>query len=244
MDKDEFEIIEAGYGDLSEQEAEPDSLLRRITRILVAVVLVAGLLYVFGIRQLFFYGRTPAGIRQEELAGAVDAKTLVVPLDVFIVSGDGDSGTERDSQDAMRMIENASRIWNQAGIMVEAMRVEELNVSEEKISVFYSNPWEFISELPGLDPGLITVVLVRHLRGINGLAFGGVRSVAVADHTTSYDFRVLAHEIGHILGLDHTRGNTRLMRSGATGTELSTEEIMLARETAGQFVKGRRGFNH
>ena len=60
--------------------------------------------------------------------------------------------------------------------------------------------------------------------------------MAVADYTTVHDFRTLAHEIGHILSLDHVRAdNQRLMNSGANGTILSIDEITRARSRAETF---------
>ena len=71
------------------------------------------------------------------------------------------------------------------------------------------------------------------------MAFGGLRSVAIADYTTVYDFRALAHEIGHLLGLSHVPVDRNLlMYQGANGSELSLEEIMRAREIAPRFRIG------
>ena len=64
-----------------------------------------------------------------------------------------------------------------------------------------------VSDIVGFDEATINVFLVGNLGGINGIAFGGLNSVAVADYTTVYDFRALAHEIGHILGLHHLLGS-------------------------------------
>ena len=70
-----------------------------------------------------------------------------------------------------------------------------------------------------------------------GIAFGGLYSVAVADYTTVYDFRALAHEVGHVLGLHHVSGSRgQLMYRGANGFKLSLEEIERARLKAQEFV--------
>lgn len=52
-----------------------------------------------------------------------------------------------------------------------------------------------------------------------------------ADLTTVPDFRVLAHEIGHVLNLKHTdQSRARLMYQGANGFDLALDEIKTARE--------------
>ena len=72
--------------------------------------------------------------------------------------------------------------------------------------------------------------------GANGIAFPGIGVMAVADYTTEYDFRVFAHEVGHLLGLGHVQdSNSRLMYSGANGSKLTESEVLEARETAANF---------
>ena len=92
--------------------------------------------------------------------------------------------------------------------------------------------------IDAFSPATINVFLVGNLGGINGISFGGLSSVAVADYTTVYDFRALAHEVGHTLGLSHVpevRG--RLMYQGANGSLLSSKEIQRARIGAQTFNK-------
>jgi hypothetical protein len=88
-----------------------------------------------------------------------------------------------------------------------------------------------LSELPQESKEGVIVFLVHSLDGINGIAFVGGRTVAVAEFTTVYDFRVLAHEVGHILGLSHVREGGRLMSTDAGGAELTVEEAEKARQT-------------
>ena len=238
----EEELIEHidDSGQEPEWEPPPDSRLWKTTKVLVGLMLIAGLMYVSGIYQFFFYSKTPAGVNQVELASIVDATTLTVPLNVFIISPDNASEPARDEADVRLMADKAERIWNQASIDLSITGVKSLALPKEKIDVFYSNPNEFIYSLPDFDAELVTVVLVRHLYGVNGLAFGGARTIAVADTTASYDFRVFAHEVGHVLGLDHVLNKSGLMYSGSNGTTLTMEEVLSARGVAESLAGSRK----
>jgi len=115
-------------------------------------------------------------------------------------------------------------------------RIITLPVSEGQWQVFIENPRAFIAMVEAYDATTINVFLMGGLGGANGLSFGGINSVAVADYTSVYDFRALAHEIGHTLGLGHVEGNRdKLMFRGANGVVLSPEEIMRSRATAAHF---------
>ena len=66
----------------------------------------------------------------------------------------------------------------------------------------------------------------------NGLAIAPSLAL-VADITTVNDFRATAHEIGHLLGLNHTAPDRgRLLYRGANGTKLNEQEVLISRQRA------------
>jgi Matrixin len=52
--------------------------------------------------------------------------------------------------------------------------------------------------------------------------------------------RVTAHELGHVLGLQHRQDRTNLLASGTTGTTLNTREVETARAAAVRKYKAMR----
>lgn len=196
----------------------------------VAILVGIGMVWLFGGRQAFFFRETPPReVPPQETA--LDAKMLTVPLEVFVLRGESSYASARDEENIRQLVENASALWAQGAVRLELIAIREVFKDDSEAALLLNSPHVFFERLEGRDSEAITVILTRHLRGINGIAFPGLSAVAVADRTTVNDFRTLAHEVGHIFGLPHIIGRpTRLMFQGANGTDLTEDEIIRARE--------------
>lgn len=133
------------------------------------------------------------------------------------------------------IVKDAENIWLQAGINFKIVSIEELGLELIDTLPLYAYPRQLIKDMESERDNSIKVFFTRTLNGLNGIAYGRSNALTVADYTANLDFRVLAHEIGHILGLPHVQGSNNLMFKGANGTGLSLEEITTARSFAKQF---------
>ena len=221
------------YEEQEELKHQEQSIMFRILKGVVALFVIIGFLYISGVSQFFFYQRTSPTTQQRTIESAIDAQQISISLSVIILQSEGVRGSFRNKENAQRLVFNAGEIWNQANINLTIKNISIISLDDEEITSFIRFPQEFIIESEYFDSSVINVFLVQHLNGINGFAFGGLQSVAIADYTTVYDFRTLAHEIGHILTLRHvTNDERRLMSSGVNGINLSLQEIIRARENA------------
>lgn len=234
FDKFDFEIDEKNEGE--EREKSP---VFKIVKVIVSILLILGLLNIFSLRNFFLYRITSPLIQQEGVEIKVDAEILQVPLNIIVLTtAEEGYGSKRNRESVLSLIENAGKIWEQSGIKLVIKNIHFEEKNNAFLSKLYQNPKLIINNLQNFDNRSINILLVRGLGGINGVSFGGLNTVAVADYTTVYDFRTLAHEVGHTLGLSHADGSRgQLMYRGANGFNLSIEEIEIARNNAKVYEK-------
>lgn len=209
--------------------------LRRWLVWLGALAAILGLLYLSGVYQALLLRPTPESFRREPLAQIVSGEELLFPVQMIVLGADAPEAERWSDEAIARLAVNASAILNQAGIGLRITDIERRTVSPELIRGFVGNPVA-VADIAAQPDGVVTVALVETLLGLNGIAFVGRDIVAVADYTGSFNDRVLAHEIGHILGLGHVGNPARLMAQGSEGLELTPEEAEAIREAAVAFL--------
>jgi hypothetical protein len=220
---------EGWYEDVREGEKTRGRRIFNVVKALLALVVLVGLIYFSGIYQGTFFQKTSRQAQPRQLSRLVEGEILTLPLSVVSVVAKGEEGKRREEIDSF--VSKASVIWDQAAIDLELVSYTEVKLGDRRMRSVIDDPKTLLSELPQESKEGVIVFLVHSLDGINGIAFVGGRTVAVAEFTTVYDFRVLAHEVGHILGLSHVREGGRLMSTDAGGAELTVEEAEKARQT-------------
>lgn len=230
--EDKKELDSAFNNSMFEEEEiekkEPKPIWKTLLVTSVVLMVIGGLIWLSGGYQAFLYRKTPP-IKEKELQSILEAENIVVPLNIIVFQNEGNFGSQRDKTNIRQLIDNASRIWAQADITLLIRAIHSIEATDDTISQFFKTPNLLAKDIPQFDLTIFNLFLVGNLGGINGIAFGGINSLAVADYTTVYDFRATAHEIGHLLSLSHTEeARDRLMFRGANGTRLTEGEIMAA----------------
>ncbi len=209
-------------------EKEDKSLFTKVGKAVVALVLALTLIYFSGLREYFFFDRTSPDLEVAEIESAFELEVVEIPINVLIIR-EPVSGSQRDSEEVEILIQNTSNLLNQADLELKKTNFYEEELEREEVSEILSGNFLFLEKLSNRE---INLILVRTLRGLNGVAYPSRNTIIIPDYTAGRDYRTFAHEVGHILGLGHVDDPRYVMSQGERGVLFSEEEIIKMRQIA------------
>ncbi len=149
--------------------------------------------------------------------------------------------TTLTEKDVRALFNEVNVIWAQAGIRFELEGVGSLQAREIAAKRWYIKDRDWVkTAIPTaqFSATAIDVCFVKEM-GPNGFFYGEPVVVCenpefnkVTGGTNNIVARVIAHELGHVLFLQHRQERTNLMASAKNGVELNGQEIKDARKRA------------
>ena len=144
------------------------------------------------------------------------------------------------------LFNEVNAIWAPAGIRFQLEAVDAVQALDIVPKRWFERDRNWVkSAIPTqhFSPTAIDVCFVREM-GPNGFFYGEPVVVCEAPEFTKVRggandpvARVIAHELGHVLFLQHRQDHTNLMASGRDGVFLNAEEIRDARQRALQILE-------
>lgn len=207
---------------------------KRWARRLVAFVFVLATFFLFGgIYQLSLVQQTPEDTPAGSYTPLVGEPKRDIPTSLYVLKEEAGKQKNVDN-----LLAKANAILKQAAVRLSLQQTETISAESlsKKGKRIAGSPAALRDQLPSLNPNHLNIVITSGLTGVSGVAFVGRNVVAVAEYNATFDFRVLAHEVGHILSLRHTPDLRNLMRSGGSGAQLNQRQALQAYQEAGRFL--------
>ena len=149
--------------------------------------------------------------------------------------------TTLTENEARAIFDEVNDIWAQAGIRFELEAIDSLQALDLASKRWYIKDRDWVKKAIPTDqfsPTAIDMCFVKDM-GPNGFFYG--EPVVVCENPEFHKVsggaanpvaRVTAHELGHVLFLQHRQERTNLMASGKNGISLNAQEIKDARKRA------------
>ncbi|OYW89592.1 MAG: hypothetical protein B7Z23_11545 [Pseudomonadales bacterium 32-61-5] len=149
--------------------------------------------------------------------------------------------TTLTENEARALFDEVNDIWAQAGIRFELEAIDSLQALDLAPKRWFIKDRDWVKKAIPTDqfsPTAIDMCFVKDM-GPNGFFYG--EPVVVCENPEFHKVsggaanpvaRVTAHELGHVLFLQHRQERTNLMASGKNGISLNAQEIKDARKRA------------
>lgn len=182
-----------------------------------------------------------AGVKSGLASERFTLLTLRVKVHLMQSIANSRISTNLTGKDIKEIFEEVNHIWSQAGIRFELEGINNLQALDIPEKRWYVKDRNWVkSAIPtgGFSATAIDICYVGDM-GPNGFFYGEPVVVCerpeyhkVAGGCDNPVARVTAHELGHVLFLQHRQEWTNLMASGKNGVSLNAQEIKDARKRA------------